>query len=49
VPCTPTPPDDAKRLVGRPGMSIPSEMDARIYGAGGCGGDRPGGGPDGGK
>jgi hypothetical protein len=28
------PPDDAKRLVGsRPGMSIPSEMDARKYGA----------------
>lgn len=27
------PPDDGKRLVGRPGMSIPSEMDARKYGA----------------
>jgi len=44
-PCTPAPP--AKRLVGRPGISIPSEMEARMYGAA-WGGDKPGGGPEGG-
>jgi hypothetical protein len=41
-PCPAMPPEDAKRPVGRPGISIPSEMDARKYGAVG------GGGPDGG-
>ena len=41
-PCPAMLPEDAKRPVGRPGMSIPSEMDARKYGAVG------GGGPDGG-
>jgi len=46
-PCTPTPPEAPNRLVGRPDISIPSEIEARMYGAA-CGGDRPGGGPEGG-
>jgi len=46
-PYMPRPPDCEKRFGGRPGLSIPSEMEARMYGAG-WGGDKPGGGPEGG-